>query len=174
MTKKFKYAQSRDAPETHQQKLRNSVRRKPAITTFKPRSTRPAILEHNDKVQVNVCFAARDAAHREGQRVMNQVLEALVNDCKLECARRWKQADGGIARTQARTGEKAAVEQSQPKPKPKPKPNQTRGSSGRSPPPRPLRLRSPRQLQPPTSAEAAPQPPHRAEASPAQAARTAR
>jgi translation initiation factor IF-3 len=42
-------------------------------------------LEHNDKVQVNVLFRGREMQHiEEGQRVMNQLLEALQDSCKLE------------------------------------------------------------------------------------------
>jgi translation initiation factor IF-3 len=85
---KFKYAQSKKAHQkTHQQKLKE-IRVRPKTgdhdINTKIQQARQ-FLEHNDKVQVNVLFRGREMQHiEEGQRVMNQVLEALQNDCKIE------------------------------------------------------------------------------------------
>ena len=85
---KFKYAQSKKAHQkTHQQKLKE-IRVRPKTgdhdVETKIQQARK-FLEHNDKVQVNVLFRGREMQHiEEGQRVMNQVLEALLEHCKLE------------------------------------------------------------------------------------------
>jgi translation initiation factor IF-3 len=85
---KFKYAQSKKAHQkTHQQKLKE-IRVRPKTgehdVETKIQQARK-FLEHNDKVQVNVLFRGREMQHiEEGQRVMNQVLEALMDFCKLE------------------------------------------------------------------------------------------
>lgn len=85
---KFKYAQSKKAHQkTHQQKLKE-IRVRPKTgehdVNTKIQQARH-FLEHNDKVQVNVLFRGREMQHiEEGQRVMNQVLEALMEHCKVE------------------------------------------------------------------------------------------
>jgi translation initiation factor IF-3 len=85
---KFKYAQSKKAHQkTHQQKLKEiRVRPKTGDHDIETKIAQARqFLEHNDKVQVNVLFRGREMQHiEEGHRVMNLVLEALVNDCKLE------------------------------------------------------------------------------------------
>lgn len=85
---KFKYAQSKKAHQkTHQQKLKEiRVRPKTGDHDIQTKINQARqFLEHNDKVQVNVLFRGREMQHiEEGQRVMNQVLEALANDCKIE------------------------------------------------------------------------------------------
>jgi translation initiation factor IF-3 len=85
---KFKYAQSKKAHQkTHQQKLKEiRVRPKTGDHDVQTKINQARqFLEHNDKVQVNVLFRGREMQHiEEGQRVMNQVLEALANDCKIE------------------------------------------------------------------------------------------
>jgi translation initiation factor IF-3 len=85
---KFKYAQSKKSHQkTHQQKLKEiRVRPKTGDHDINTKIAQARqFLEHNDKVQVNVLFRGREMQHiEEGQRVMNQVLEALQNDCKLE------------------------------------------------------------------------------------------
>ena len=85
---KFKYAQSKKAHQkTHQQKLKEiRVRPKTGEHDVETKIVQARkFLEHNDKVQVNVLFRGREMQHiEEGQRVMNQVLEALQNDCKVE------------------------------------------------------------------------------------------
>ncbi|MBY0460588.1 MAG: translation initiation factor IF-3, partial [Gemmataceae bacterium] len=85
---KFKYAQSKKAHQkTHQQKLKEiRVRPKTGDHDIETKIKQAKqFLEHNDKVQVNVLFRGREMQHiEEGQRVMNQVLEALQNDCKVE------------------------------------------------------------------------------------------
>jgi translation initiation factor IF-3 len=85
---KFKYAQSKKSHQkTHQQKLKE-IRVRPKtgdhdIDTKIQQAKK--FLEHNDKVQVNVLFRGREMQHiEEGQRVMNQLLEALQDSCKLE------------------------------------------------------------------------------------------
>ncbi len=85
---KFKYAQSKKAHQkTHQQKLKEiRVRPKTGEHDVNTKIAQARhFLEHNDKVQVNVLFRGREMQHiEEGQRVMNQLLEALQNDCKIE------------------------------------------------------------------------------------------
>jgi translation initiation factor IF-3 len=85
---KFKYAQSKKAHQkTHQQKLKEiRVRPKTGDHDIETKINQAKkFLEHNDKVQVNVLFRGREMQHiEEGQRVMNQLLEALQNDCKIE------------------------------------------------------------------------------------------
>jgi translation initiation factor IF-3 len=85
---KFKYAQSKKAHQkTHQQKLKEiRVRPKTGEHDIETKIQQARkFLEHNDKVQVNVLFRGREMQHiEEGQRVMNQVLDALQNDCKIE------------------------------------------------------------------------------------------
>ena len=85
---KFKYAQSKKSHQkTHQQKLKE-IRIRPKtgdhdIDTKIQQAKK--FLEHNDKVQVNVLFRGREMQHvEEGHRVMNQLLEALQDSCKLE------------------------------------------------------------------------------------------
>jgi translation initiation factor IF-3 len=85
---KYKYAQSKKAHQkTHQQKLKE-IRVRPKtgdhdIDTKIQQAKK--FLEHNDKVQVNVLFRGREMQHiEEGQRVMNQVMEALADFCKVE------------------------------------------------------------------------------------------
>jgi translation initiation factor IF-3 len=85
---KFKYAQSKKAHQkTHQQKLKEiRVRPKTGEHDIETKIQQARkFLEHNDKVQVNVLFRGREMQHiEEGQRVMNQVLDALQIDCKIE------------------------------------------------------------------------------------------
>ncbi len=85
---KFKYAQSKKSHQkTHQQKLKEiRVRPKTGEHDVQTKINQARqFLEHNDKVQVNVLFRGREMQHiEEGQRVMNQVLEALMDFCKLE------------------------------------------------------------------------------------------
>ena len=85
---KFKYAQSKKSHQkTHQQKLKE-IRVRPKTGDHdidtKVQQARK-FLEHSDKVQVNVLFRGREMQHiEEGQRVMNQLLEALQDHCKIE------------------------------------------------------------------------------------------
>ena len=85
---KFKYAQSKKSHQkTHQQKLKEiRVRPKTGDHDVETKIQQAKkFLEHNDKVQVNVLFRGREMQHiEEGHRVMNQVLEALMDFCKLE------------------------------------------------------------------------------------------
>ena len=86
---KYRYEQSRKSGKTksHQQKMKE-IRVRPKTgehdIVTKVNQARK-FLEHHDKVLVNVLFRGREMQHiEEGQRVMNQVLEALANDCKIE------------------------------------------------------------------------------------------
>ena len=117
---KFKYAQSKKAHQkTHQQKLKEiRVRPKTGEHDVETKINQARkFLEHNDKVQVNVLFRGREMQHiEEGQRVMNQVLEALMDFCKLEIAGpHGRQADGRPCSPRRRAAP------SRPAPKPRPK-----------------------------------------------------
>ena len=85
---KFKYSQSKKTHQkTHQQKLKEiRVRPKTGEHDIVTRINQAKqFLEHNDKVQVNVLFRGREMQHiEEGKRVMDQVLEALADFCKVE------------------------------------------------------------------------------------------
>ena len=85
---KFKYAQSKKSHQkTHQQKLKEiRVRPKTGDHDIDTKIAQARkFLEHSDKVQVNVLFRGREMQHiEEGQRVMNQLLEALLEHCKVE------------------------------------------------------------------------------------------
>ncbi len=111
---KFKYAQSKKAHQkTHQQKLKEiRVRPKTGDHDIQTKINQARqFLEHNDKVQVNVLFRGREMQHiEEGQRVMNQVLEALANDCKIESPARMegKRMVALLAPKPSGPGEKAA------------------------------------------------------------------
>ncbi len=120
---KFKYAQSKKAHQkTHQQKLKE-IRVRPKTGDHdihtKIQQARQ-FLEHNDKVQVNVLFRGREMQHiEEGQRVMNQVLEALQNDCKLESPARME-GKRMVALLAPKPGGKPGAPATKPAPKPKP------------------------------------------------------
>ncbi|MFO0796234.1 MAG: translation initiation factor IF-3 [Gemmataceae bacterium] len=85
---KFKYDQSKKSHQkTHQQKLKEiRVRPKTGGHDIETKVNQARqFLEHNDKVQVNVLFRGREMQHiEEGQRVMNEVLIALQDLCKVE------------------------------------------------------------------------------------------
>jgi len=127
---KFKYAQSKKAHQkTHQQKLKEiRVRPKTGDHDIQTKINQARqFLEHNDKVQVNVLFRGREMQHiEEGQRVMNQVLEALANDCKIEQPAKMegKRMVALLAPKPGGPGEKVAAHPpAAPKPKPEtPKP----------------------------------------------------
>ena len=124
---KFKYAQSKKSHQkTHQQKLKEiRVRPKTGDHDVETKIQQAKkFLEHNDKVQVNVLFRGREMQHiEEGRRVMDMVLEALFDFCKVESPRAWKGSGWSRYSLRSRAG------QSRPRP--------------RSPPPRspPLRNR---------------------------------
>ena len=85
---KYKYAQSKKTQhKTHQPKLKEiRVRPKTGEHDIETKINQARkILEHNDKVQINVLFRGREMQHiEEGERVMKQVLEALQNDARIE------------------------------------------------------------------------------------------
>ena len=120
---KFKYAQSKKTHQkTHQQKLKEiRVRPKTGDHDIQTKINQARqFLEHHDKVQVNVLFRGREMQHiEEGQRVMNQVLEALQNDCKIEMPAKMEgKRMVALLAPKPGPGEKS----SNPAPKPKPKP----------------------------------------------------
>ena len=123
---KFKYAQSKKSHQkTHQQKLKEiRVRPKTGDHDIQTKINQARqFLEHNDKVQVNVLFRGREMQHiEEGQRVMNQVLEALVNDCKLEMPAKMEGKRMVALLAPKSSGPEKGGNQNAAKPKPKPKP----------------------------------------------------
>ena len=88
---KLRYQQSRKTGKSkvHQQKLKE-IRVRPKtgdhdVETKVNQARR--FLEHNDKVLVNVLFRGRELQHiEEGRRIINQILEKLVDSCKVEKA----------------------------------------------------------------------------------------
>jgi translation initiation factor IF-3 len=127
---KFKYAQSKKSHQkTHQQKLKEiRVRPKTGDHDIQTKINQAReFLDHNDKVQVNVLFRGREMQHiEEGHRVMNQVLEALQNDCKIEMPAKMEgKRMVALLAPKPGPGEKGGgSNQGTPKPKaaPKPKP----------------------------------------------------
>jgi translation initiation factor IF-3 len=88
---KLRYQQSRKGAKSkvHQQKLKE-IRVRPKtgehdVETKVNQARR--FLEHNDKVLVNVLFRGRELQHiEEGQRIIEQILEKLVDIAKVEKA----------------------------------------------------------------------------------------
>lgn len=115
---KYKYAQSKKTQhKTHQPKLKEiRVRPKTGEHDIETKINQARkILEHNDKVQINVLFRGREMQHiEEGERVMKQVLEALQNDARIEVPPRLE--GKRITATLA------------------PKPASSKGSAGKQPP----------------------------------------
>ena len=88
---KFRYQQSRKGTRSkpHQQKLKEiRVRPKTGEHDVDTKiSQARKFLEHNDKVLVNVLFRGRELQHiEEGQRIIEQILEKLVDVAKVEKA----------------------------------------------------------------------------------------
>jgi translation initiation factor IF-3 len=134
---KFKYAQSKKSHQkTHQQKLKEiRVRPKTGEHDIETKIHQAKkFLEHNDKVQVNVLFRGREMQHiEEGQRVMNQVLEALADFCKVESPARMegKRMVALLApKPSGKPGAPAAKPAAQPKPAAAPKPAATASPNG--------------------------------------------
>src|SRR5262245_50036314 len=141
---KFKYAQSKKSHQkTHQQKLKEiRVRPKTGDHDIQTKINQARqFLEHNDKVQVNVLFRGREMQHiEEGQRVMNQVLEALQNDCKIEMPAKMegKRMVALLAPKPSgseKGGASPAAAKPKPKPAPQPKPAQPPSPNGAAPAP---------------------------------------
>jgi translation initiation factor IF-3 len=132
---KFKYAQSKKAHQkTHQQKLKEiRVRPKTGEHDVETKIVQARkFLEHNDKVQVNVLFRGREMQHiEEGQRVMNQVLEALQNDCKVESPARMEGKRMVALLAPKPTGGKPGAPKPKTDAKPKPKPETEAKSEGK-------------------------------------------
>jgi translation initiation factor IF-3 len=88
---KMRYQQSRKGTKSkvHQQKLKE-IRVRPKtgehdVDTKVNQARR--FLEHNDKVLVNVLFRGRELQHiEEGRRIIEQILEKLVDVAKVERA----------------------------------------------------------------------------------------
>jgi translation initiation factor IF-3 len=170
---KFKYAQSKKSHQkTHQQKLKEiRVRPKTGDHDIQTKINQARqFLEHNDKVQVNVLFRGREMQHiEEGQRVMNQVLEALQNDCKLEMPAKMEgKRMVALLAPKPGPGEKGGgSNQSAPKPKPAPKPPQPPAappagaapSSAPAPAPNPPQAQAPKPPAPPQAQPPKPQGP---------------
>jgi translation initiation factor IF-3 len=132
---KFKYAQSKKSHQkTHQQKLKEiRVRPKTGDHDIQTKINQARqFLEHNDKVQVNVLFRGREMQHiEEGQRVMNQVLEALQNDCKIEMPAKMEgKRMVALLAPKPGPGEKGGAGQPAAKPKPAPQPKPASPSPG--------------------------------------------
>jgi translation initiation factor IF-3 len=88
---KFRYAQTRKShkTKTHQQKLKEiRVRPKTGEHDIETKVNQARkFLEHNDKVLVNVLFRGREMQHiEEGQRIIQHILEMLLDCCKVEKA----------------------------------------------------------------------------------------
>jgi translation initiation factor IF-3 len=85
---KHKYAQSKKAHQkTHQQKLKElRVRPKTGEHDVDTRVNQARkFLEHGDKVLLKVQFRGREMQHiEEGRKVMEGMLEKLLEHCKLE------------------------------------------------------------------------------------------
>jgi translation initiation factor IF-3 len=85
---KYKYEKKKKSHQhTHQTKTKE-IRLRPKTgdhdVEFKVKQAR-GFLEHKDKVQISVVFRGREKAHLdEGRKVMNQVLEQLLEVGKLE------------------------------------------------------------------------------------------
>lgn len=124
---KFKYAQSKKTHQkTHQQKLKEiRVRPKTGGHDIDTKIVQARkFLEHNDKVQVNVLFRGREMQHiEEGQRVMNQVLEALLDACKVESPARMEgKRMVALLAPKASGGTKSDKAPAKPKPPAAPRP----------------------------------------------------
>src|SRR5262249_9800516 len=90
---KFRYQQSRKGTKTkvHQQKLKEiRVRPKTGVHDVDTKVNQARkFLEHKDKVLVNVLFRGRELQHiEEGRRIIDGILEKLMDVCKIEQAPR--------------------------------------------------------------------------------------
>jgi translation initiation factor IF-3 len=140
---KFKYAQSKKAHQkTHQQKLKEiRVRPKTGEHDVETKVQQAKkFLEHNDKVQVNVLFRGREMQHiEEGQRVMNQLLDALQDHCKIESPARMEgkrmvallapKPGGGSGKPAAAKPKPEKQEKTDKAEKPEAKPTPTNGAA---------------------------------------------
>ncbi len=85
---KHKYAQSKKAHQkTHQQKIKElRVRPKTGEGDVETRVNQArGFLEHGDKVLIKVQFRGREMQHiEEGRRIVDAMLEQLVDSCKVE------------------------------------------------------------------------------------------
>ena len=85
---KFRFQQSKKKDtKVHQQKLKEiRVRPKTGEHDVETKINQARkFLEHKDKVLVNVQFRGRELQHiEEGRRIVDQILEKLVEVCKVE------------------------------------------------------------------------------------------
>lgn len=145
---KYRYEQTRKTnKKTHQQKLKEiRVRPKTGDHDIQTKINQAKqFLEHNDKVQVNVLFRGREMQHiEEGQRVMNQVLEALVNDCKLEMPAKMEgKRMVALLAPKASGSEKGGQNAAKPKPKPPAAPAPGGAPQGQAQAPKPAPAAAP-------------------------------
>ncbi len=85
---KHKYAQSKKAHQkTHQQKIKElRVRPKTGVADVDTRVNQAkSFLDQGDKVLLKVQFRGREMQHiEEGRRIIDAMVEALVDSCKVE------------------------------------------------------------------------------------------
>jgi len=123
---KHKYAQSKKtAHKPHQQKLKElRVRPKTGEHDVDTRVNQARkFLEHGDKVIIKVQFRGREMQHiEEGRRIIDQMLELLLDACKVESPPRMegKQMTALLAPKGSTTANKPNANKPKPKPKPKP------------------------------------------------------
>jgi translation initiation factor IF-3 len=123
---KHKYAQSKKAHQkTHQQKMKElRVRPKTGDHDVETRVNQARkFLENGDKVILKVQFRGREMQHiEEGRRIIDQMLELLVDACKVESPPRMegKQMTALLAPMKATVVNKPAKPKSDKPPKPKP------------------------------------------------------
>lgn len=121
---KHKYTQSKKTHQkTHQQKLKEiRVRPKTGDHDIQTKIHQAIqFLEHNDKVQVNVLFRGREMQHiEEGRRVMDQVMAALLEHCKVESTPRMEGKRMVALLAPKATGGKPDKPKAPSQPKPKP------------------------------------------------------
>lgn len=123
---KHKYAQSKKAHQkTHQQKMKElRVRPKTGGHDVETRVNQARkFLEGGDKVILKVQFRGREMQHiEEGRRIIDQMLELLVDACKVESPPRMegKQMTALLAPKAATAANKPSKPKSNKPPKPKP------------------------------------------------------
>jgi len=123
---KHKYAQSKKSHQkTHQQKLKElRVRPKTGDHDVETRVNQARkFLEGGDKVILKVQFRGREMQHiEEGRRIIDQMLELLLDACKVESPPRMegKQMTALLAPKGSTTANKPNANKPKPKPKPKP------------------------------------------------------
>jgi translation initiation factor IF-3 len=127
---KHKYAQSKKAHQkTHQQKIKElRVRPKTGAGDVETRVNQArGFLEHGDKVLLKVQFRGRELQHiEEGRRIVDSMLEQLVDVCKVESPPRMEGKQMTALLAPKGTGGAS-------KPKPQEKPKQDRPKADKPP-----------------------------------------